>query len=57
MTSELDPETLAHKLAQIASATSDSTMGVRLLEVVGELLEHAGLLPADNLGSGNSSDD
>ena len=57
MASELDPETLAHRLATIACATSDSTTGVRLLEVVGELLERAGLLPADSLGGGDASDD
>lgn len=57
MTSELDPEALAHRLAKIACATSDSAAGVRLLEVVGELLEQAGLLPADNPGGGDASDD
>jgi hypothetical protein len=57
MTSGLDPETLAHRLAKIACATSDSATGVRLLEVVGELLEQAGLLPPDKLGGGDASDD
>lgn len=57
MPSGLDPETLAHKLATIACATSDSATGVRLLDVVGELLELAGLPPAKSLGDGNASDD
>jgi hypothetical protein len=56
MASELDLETLAHRLATIACATSDSMMGVRLVEVVAELLERAGLLPADSLGGGVISD-
>jgi hypothetical protein len=47
---------LAHRLATIACATSDSMMGVRLVEIVGELLEQAGLLPADRLDGGVVSD-
>jgi hypothetical protein len=57
MTNGLDPEMLAYRLATIACATSDSTTGVRLLEVVGELLEQAGLLPAGSLGGRDSSND
>ncbi|HLY88491.1 MAG TPA: hypothetical protein VKQ27_05855 [Acetobacteraceae bacterium] len=56
MTSEVDPEALAHRLAMIACATSDSATGVHLLEVVGELLEQAGFPPASSLVGGNSSD-
>ena len=43
MVSEPDLEGLAHRLALIASTTSDAETGRRLLDVVEELLEQAGL--------------
>jgi hypothetical protein len=49
MASEPDLEGLAHRLALIASATGDAETGCRLLELVGELLEQAGL-PASRNG-------
>lgn len=49
MAGEPDLEGLAHRLALIASATSDAETGRRLLAVVEELLEQAGL-PASRNG-------
>ena len=51
--SEPDLEGLAHRLALIASATSDAETGRRLLEVVEELLQLAGL-PAAGCGGGDT---
>ncbi len=46
--SESDLEGLAHRLALIASATSDADTGRRLLGLVEELLEQAGLPVSSN---------
>jgi hypothetical protein len=54
MAGELDLEGLAHRLALIASGTSDSEAGRRLLAVVEELLEQAGL-PTSGMGSDASA--
>jgi len=51
MAGEPDLEGLAHRLALIASATSDADTGRRLLVLVEELLEQAGL-PASLNGDG-----
>jgi hypothetical protein len=48
MASEPGLEALAHRLALIASATSDAETGCCLLRVVEELLEQAGLPVSSN---------
>ncbi len=55
MAGELDLEGLAHRSGtSIASGTSDSEAGRRLLAVVEELLEQAGL-PTSGMGSDASA--
>jgi hypothetical protein len=46
-------EELAHRLAAIASATSDAETGCHLLGIVEELLEAAGLPHVDSIGGGD----
>ena len=55
MAGEPDLEGLAHRLALIASATSDADTGRRLLGLVEELLEQAGLPVSRNSGDGGLS--
>jgi hypothetical protein len=50
MAGKPDLEGMAHRLALIASATSDADTSCRLLELVEELLEQAGLPPDEVVG-------
>jgi hypothetical protein len=52
MSEQISISELAREIATIASATTDAETGRLLTELVGRLLEAAGLPPADEEGGG-----